>query len=250
MQKLIAYEIHKNARAPIRPARRERDWIEALDKKFAYRCLPLAFANQFGWEITSTHHVRASWDGSSYPDGVRVEDLSGDGPLYCKSHFGGGVLSFLMPFLFRTPSDWNLFIRGPTNTPKDGIVGLDAIVETDWAHAPFTMNWRFTRACTVEFVVGEPVCLIFPVQRGLLNSFEAEILPLESDPDLQQKYRGWSASRDRFITGLHEQNPTTVKEGWQKDYMLAAHEKKLHIPTFNDRSLESENSSKVTLADN
>jgi hypothetical protein len=242
MHKLIAYEIHKNTRAPIRPARRERGWIDTLDKKFAYRCLPLAVANQFGWEIMSTHHVRVSWDGSSHPDGVRVENLYGDGPLYCQSHFGAGVVSFLIPFLFRTPPDWNLFIRGPTNSPKDGIIGLDAVVETDWAHATFTMNWRFTRACTVEFVVGEPICLIFPVQRGLLDRFEAEILPLESEPDLQQKYRDWSASRDRFITGLNQSDPTIVKEGWQKDYMLAAHEKKLQIPIVKDQPVNADKS--------
>jgi hypothetical protein len=84
--------------------------------------------------------------------------------------------------------------------------------------------------------------LIFPVQRGLLDRFEAEILPLESEPDLQQKYRDWSASRDRFITGLNQSDPTIVKEGWQKDYMLAAHEKKLQIPIVKDQPVNADKS--------
>jgi len=39
---------------------------------------------------------------------VFVENLCGDGPLHCRSHFGEGVLTFQMPFLFKTPDGWNL----------------------------------------------------------------------------------------------------------------------------------------------
>src|SRR5437762_11070709 len=130
-------------------------------QKFPYRCLPLVVANQYGWEILSTHHVRASWDGTSKAKGLCVENLCGDGPLHCYSHFGEGVLTFQIPFLFKTPDGWNLMVRSPTNSPKDGIAALDGIIETDWAHSTFTMNWRFTRACTVEFAIGEPICLFF-----------------------------------------------------------------------------------------
>jgi len=71
--KLIAYQIYEEDSAPIRAAPRERKWMEDADKKFPYRCLPLVIANQYGWEILSTHHVRASWDGTSAPDALHVE---------------------------------------------------------------------------------------------------------------------------------------------------------------------------------
>jgi hypothetical protein len=232
MDTLIAYQVDANDHAPLRPARRERKWMDDTDQKFAYRCLPLVVANQFGWEILSTHHVRATWDGSSHPDGLRVENLSGDGPLHCRSHFGVGVLSFLVPFLFRTPPGWSLMVRGPTNSPKDGIAALDGIVETDWSHSTFTMNWRFTRACTVEFAIHEPICLFFPVQRGVLEQFAGEIRALASDPELDGKYRAWSASRDRFLDGLKAREPAFVEQGWQKDYMLGAKEKKPQFGVF------------------
>src|SRR6267378_4011084 len=77
--KVIAYQIHEDDTAPIRPARRERKWMEDADKKFPYRCLPLVVANQYGWEILSTHHIRAVWDGTPKPEGLYVENLYGDG---------------------------------------------------------------------------------------------------------------------------------------------------------------------------
>lgn len=207
--------------------------MEDADKKFAYRCLPLVVANQYGWEILSTHHFRAIWDGTSQADGLSVENLSGDGVLFASSHFGAGVLTFEIPFLFQTPEGWNLMVRGPTNNPKDGIVPLDGIVETDWTHSTFTMNWRFTRAGTVEFTLGEPICLFFPIQRGALEKFRGELRALESNKDLEKKYLEWSASRERFLAGLEKEKPHVVAQGWQKDYFQGAKgEKKLLAPPF------------------
>ena len=200
--------------------------MDEADGRFPYRCLPLVVANQYGWEVLSTHHLRATWDGTSKPDGVYVESLYGDGSVHCHSHFGEGVLTFQIPFLFKTPDGWNLMVRGPTNSPKDGIAALDGIVETDWSHATFTMNWRFTRAGTVEFARGEPICLFFPIQRGALEAFRAELRLLESEPEFEKKFREWSDSRDRFLWKLQKRKPETVAQGWQKEYLRAAKDKK------------------------
>src|SRR5439155_8535101 len=211
-RKLIAYQIHEADAAPVRAARRDRKWMDESGERFAYRCLPLVMANQFGWEILSTHHIRAKWDGTSHLEGLQVENLYGDGNLHSHSHFGGGVLSFIIPYLFRTPSGWNLMVRGPMNRPKDGIVALDGMIETDWAHSTFTMNWRFTRACSVEFHIGEPICLLFPIQRGILGTFQGEIRMLTEEPELQKKYEEWSASRGQFLTRLVDHEPEAVKQ--------------------------------------
>ena len=111
--KLIAYQINEDDFAPIRPARFERKWMDDAEGKFPYRCLPLVIANQYGWEILSTHHIRVRWDGTSAPEGLVIENLSGDGLLHAHSHFGQGVITFQIPFLFRTPAGWNLMVRGP-----------------------------------------------------------------------------------------------------------------------------------------
>jgi uncharacterized protein DUF6065 len=237
LHRLIAYQIYEDDSAPIRPAPRERGWMDRASRKFPYRCLPLVVANQYGWEILSTHHVRASWDGTSKAEGLHVENLCGDGPLHCYSHFGEGVLTFQIPFLFKTPDGWNLMVRGPTNSPKDGIAALDGIIETDWAHSTFTMNWRFTRACTVEFAVEEPICLFFPIQRGVLERFRGEIRMLEGNRELENKFREWSASRDRFLAGLEKGKPEVIAQGWQKDYLQTAKDKKpLAHPFANETS--------------
>jgi hypothetical protein len=234
-QKLIAYQIHEQDFAPIRPARRERKWMDDADQKAPYRCLPLVMANQYGWEVLSTHHFRATWNGTSKPDGIYIEDLCGDGVLHCGSHFGEGVLTFQIPFIFKTPEGWNLMVRGPMNNPKDGIVALDGIVETDWAHATFTMNWRFTRACTVEFALREPICHFFPIQRGALEQFRGEYRMLASESEFDRKFRNWSNSRNQFIQALNEGEPRALAQHWQKDYFRAAKDKKPLVQPFADQ---------------
>jgi Family of unknown function (DUF6065) len=238
---LIAYQLHEDDWAPIRPARRERGWMdEEPYGKYAYRCLPLVIANQYGWEILSTHHIRAHWDGTSGREGVVVENLRGDGLLHAKSHFGLGVVTFQIPFLFKTPEGWNLMVRGPMNRPKDGIVGLDGVVETDWSHATFTMNWRFTRACTVEFAIGEPICHLFPVKRGAVEGFRTELRMLEGESEINEKFKKWSAGRDWFLWALGKRKPQVVAEGWQKDYLHAAKDKKLLAREFVDERPSTE----------
>ena len=233
---LIAYQIHEDDFSPIRAARRERPWMEeSVWSKFAYRCLPLVIANQCGWEILSTHHIRVSWNGTSNREGLIIENLSGDGRLHAASHFGLGVLTFQIPYLFKTPDGWNLMVRGPMNRPKDGIVGLDGVVETDWSHATFTMNWRFTRACTVEFALGEPICHLFPVPRGAVEGFRTELRMLESEKELNENFKKWSESRDWFLWALGKQKPDVVAKGWQKDYLQAAKDKKLLAQEFADQ---------------
>lgn len=223
---IIAYQIYDGEAAPIRPARGTRKWMDDADEKFPYRCLPLVMANQYGWQILSTHHVRASWDGTSNREGLRIEDLYGDGNLHCQSDFGEGVLTFQIPFLFKTPEGWNLMVRGPTNSPKDGIIALDGIIETDWAHSTFTMNWRFTRACTVEFTLGEPICQFFPVARGALETFRGEIEMLKSEPELDAKFRRWSDSRQQFLSALRRRDPDALARRWQKEYFQTAKDKR------------------------
>ena len=225
-RELIAYQISRKETAPLVPAPCRRKWMDDVAVNFSYRCLPLTMANQYGWEILSTRRVRATWNGRSCPEGIRVKTLCGGGGIHCLSHFGAGVLTFTLPFVFRTPPGWNLMVRGPANSPKDGLIALDGIVETDWAHATFTMNWRFTRACTVEFAVGEPICQLFPIERDTIGTFKPQVRMLRSNRKLHRRYLAWAASRKEFIRRLKKNDRDAVKQGWQKHYMRAAIEKK------------------------
>lgn len=215
---LIAYPL--SGRTPrIRPARTTRDWIDALPDQFAYRCLPLHIANQFGWEVLSPCRVRARWDGGADLAAIAVEAEGADTHLAPASHFGHGILTFHVGALFRTDPGINLFVTGPLNDPKDGVAPLSGIVETDWSPYPFTMNWKFTTAgMDVTWEEDEPIALLFPVQRGQIEAMEPEFRELDSDPELASRYRGWASSRGQFNKDLADPDSTAARERWQKGY--------------------------------
>jgi hypothetical protein len=238
---LIAYELYPTAETPLEPAPITRDWMDAAHLRHPYRCLPLVIANQSGWVLRSTASFRAYWYG-----GPNKEDLElrFDGPPDNRivSHFGSGVITFSIPYLFRTPPGINLWVKGPSNWVKDGIQPLEGVVETDWLASTFTMNWKMTRICEwVEFKKGEPFCMLVPVPRGLAESLMPRRLPLATNPDLQAQYQKWEASRKGFLHGLSTQDPATLKQGWQKDYFqgrtpdgreVESHQTRLKIREF------------------
>jgi hypothetical protein len=135
------------------------------------------------------------------------------------SHFGAGVLTFSIPYLFRTPSGVNLWVKGPSNYFKDGAHPLEGIVETDWSPATFTMNWKLTRpGFRVRFKRGEPICMVVPVARGLAEALEPVQMPLSSNPELEREYKAWSQSRIQFITAFRALEPDALDRGWQGEY--------------------------------
>src|SRR6516162_5678937 len=111
----VAYEISENLGMPISPAPIERAWMNA--QVAAYRCLPMTIANQHGWVIHNARGATVSWNGDQGIDGVAIkfDDSPGAQHPMIWSTFGGGVVSFLIPYLFRTPPSVNLWVKGPTN---------------------------------------------------------------------------------------------------------------------------------------
>jgi hypothetical protein len=228
--------------APMRivPAAASRPWMESTRGQFAQRCLPLLMANQTGWFILNSHHVRATWDGGEGMANLELEYLSGGAPFPAASHFGHGILTWTIPYLFRTPPGYNLLARGPANSPVDGACALEGIVEADWAMATFTMNWQLTCAdVPVEFDVDQPICMIVPQRRGELEEFRPEVRDLETHADVQNGYQQWSKSRRQFLTRQRNE----VDSGWQKHYFqgtwpggsrTAEHQTKLKLAEFED----------------
>jgi len=216
---LTAYQIHpQDMPMELKALPMERDWMSEAQQRFPYRCLPLNIANQSGWMITCPTHLRAYWYGGPNPADVELQFLGPPMPQV-SAHFGAGTLTFSLPWLFRTPPDVNLWVKGPANWIKDGIQPLEGIVETDWPASTFTMNWKFTRPNEwVEFRDGDPICVIVPVPRGFLERFVPKIVPLAANPELQARYDEWQVSRSNFLAGLRTRDPEVVKRGWQKDY--------------------------------
>ena len=215
--KLIAHVIDGH-QVDIRPAPVERDWMEATDQRFAYRCLPLNIANAYGWEVLCNAGLIAMWTGGSGSDAILFEPEPG-AALPAVSHFGHGILTFHLPCLFRTEPGSELMVQGPINRPKDGIAALSGIIETDWSPYSFTMNWMFTRPdIPVRFEKGEPYRHIFPVNCGALENLEPELELLSADPELKRQHDVWTASRAYFNIDLKQPGSAAQSDKWQKLY--------------------------------
>ncbi|MBX3584539.1 MAG: hypothetical protein KF810_21900 [Rhizobiaceae bacterium] len=216
--KLICYVQGDDTGFEIRPAPQRRDWMDAAHQRAPYRCLPLVVANGHGWEILSPVGFTAIWNGSQATEGIVVmEDIGTKPPAH--SHFGEGILTFRLPFVFRTNPDTDLIVQGPINRPKDAIAPLTGVVESDWGPFSFTMNWKFTRAKTaIRFAKGEPFCHIFPVRRGALESIQPEMISISVDTELKTAYEEWEVARAKFNADLKVEGSEARMAKWQKHY--------------------------------
>lgn len=241
---LIAYRLDTAPLLPLAPAPWAREWMAATNERFAYRCLPLLIANQSGWFVLNSHTLAVTWDGGDCPEALCLEYQSGAPPYPASSHFGHGILTWHLPYLFRTPPGYNLLARGPANWPKDGAYALEGVVEADWAVATFTMNWKLTaRNQPVIFAEGEPICMLAPQRRGALEAFWPEVRDLADDPQLDAAYQRWTAGRRRFLADLRVPHSEAVQQKWQRHYFQGTapdgsaapiHQTKVQLREFAD----------------
>lgn len=215
---LICYVREDDGGFVIRPAAARREWMDTAHQRAPYRCLPLVIANRYGWEILCPVSFTAIWNGGPKVDGVVVLEDPGTTPP-AVSHFGEGILTFRMPFVFRTDPGTDLIVQGPINQPKDAIAPLTGVVEADWGPFHFTMNWKFTRPKTaIRFKKGEPFCHITLARRGAMEEVHPRILPISADSELEASHEEWTTSRRKFNDDLKVPGSQARKAGWQKHY--------------------------------
>jgi len=233
---IVAWETHAQTDMTIEPAPIARDWMSQSDRRFAYRCLPLVIANQAGWVIGCPADFSVRWNGGESDNSLRIRFAHGREDGRIVSHFGHGVLTFSIPFLFRTPPGINLWVKGPANLIKDGIQPLEGVVETDWTCATFTMNWKLTRANrTVRFNRGEHICMIVPVPRSLAQSLDPVQRPMKDDEEVSRKFGNWKRSREAFSAAVKNMDEEAVRQGWQREYMLGLDESGVVFPEHQTR---------------
>ncbi|OWK38645.1 DUF6065 family protein [Fimbriiglobus ruber] len=215
---LTAYKIYEHVTVGLKPAPIDRGWMDAAHQRHPYRCLPLNIANQNGWFLTSPTTFEVYWYGGVNPKDLEVRFIGHPDPII-SSHFGSAVLTFSIPYLFRTPEGVNLWVKGPSNWIKDGVQALEGVVETDWASSTFTMNWKVTRAFEwIRFEKDDPICMIVPIPRGFAELITPRLALLNTNPELNEQYKKWEEGRRGFLQGLRSLDPEVVKRGWQKDY--------------------------------
>jgi Family of unknown function (DUF6065) len=188
----------KSGYPQIVPASPDRDWMNITTRGWANRCLPLRIANEAGWFILNDSEFEVEWDGEL---GMNCLHFSFPQPPMGMIPFnmvGYGIVSWVPPYLFRTPDGINLWVRGPANTPKDGITALEGLVETDWLPYTFTINWKITRpGVKIRFDKGEPICFLTPVRRFEAERLQPILHNIASDPDLEAQYNQWHERRLR-----------------------------------------------------
>lgn len=213
---LIAYVVADANGWSILPAPLERDWMDQSPNRFAYRCLPLVIANQAGWIIPCPVGFRARSTGKAdYHNSVElVFDAQPDRwKGWISSHFGSGILTFSLPWLFRTPEPICLAARGLPNTWKHGAAPLEGIVETYWSPFTFTMNWKLTRVGEwVRFEKDEPICYLQPISTTAIEDLTPSIRPIASDEATKREFDLWNKARRELI-----QDPSRGAS-WQKNY--------------------------------
>lgn len=213
------------------PATVGREWMDKTPERFAYRCLPLTMANTLGWTIRTKFPFMVYWDGTDHLNGITVafpDSDSTDIPHLKKrigSHFGSGIITFNVPWHFRTSRGHNLLVTGPFNQYKHGISPLTGVVETDWLPFTFTMNWKFTEAMQmIRFDAGDVICQFFPYPRGYPEKFTALSDQLASNSGIFSEYKKWGNSRNEFNKRLKDPHDSGVTlKDWQKNYFRGEH---------------------------
>ena len=194
----------------------EREWMNA-GGRHAYRCLPLTIGNTYGWQLLLTADVSAFWNGGPSIQDVTVKCGR---PHQAVSNFANGILTFDVGYIFRTPPNYHLLVTGPSNTFKDGIAPMTALVETDWLPYGFTMNYRFTRPGRVDWCAGEPFVQICVIPGGIQQSVQPIIRRLEDDPQLVSDRAEWRKRRANMRERIAALDPKALRDPWDKDYFM------------------------------
>src|SRR5215212_519265 len=219
--RLTAYRLFEHDTfLKIVPAPADRFWMDFSTQGWANRCLPLRIANQAGWHVLNNTKFDVEWNGKADLDAVKITFPDGQPSRFMKSNFGYGILTWYLPYLFRTSPGYNLLVRGPANLPKDGVSPLEGLVETDWTDSFFAMSWKVTRVnAPITFVRDEPICLLVPMRRGELEVFWPRLQPIESDPEMARRYDAWRASRWQHIQQRTQLDPGEKYRSWQSHYI-------------------------------
>jgi hypothetical protein len=206
----------------LRPSPARRHWMD--QSTYAYQCLPLVIANQWGWQVLCPADVRVTWDGSPDRRGVSVEV----DPKYAaviKSQFGSGIVTFSPPWLFRTSPGWDLYAKGPGNRWKANAAPLEGVIETWWLDYTFTLNWKIIEPGTVWFAKGESLGQLVPVPHGTFRGASAVEVPIADEPEVAAALGRWKDERQK-----RADLPVSTHHLYRKAEEIEGHLVKVSVP--------------------
>ena len=227
-------------RLKIEQAPVDRQWMDDTFMGYAYRCLPMTYANRHGWCFRLTEDVQAIWSGGT--DAASTQILSGinqNGYRVVDNGTGNGIITFHLNAIPRTPKDWNIWILGAPNLVIPGTSPLGGIVESDWMFSSPTSNWKITEINKViTFKKGDPVFFFIPIHKTELEEFQIE--HSELDEDLIKHLEDFGSWREEteaagksvfgkmYLKGIRADG---TKPEWDHNHKTKL---KLHQPWTND----------------
>jgi hypothetical protein len=174
----------------VEQSRIKRDWMDATYNKHAYQCLPMTYANVYGWELQLQQDVVVEWDGSNTPPNIISGGMLGDQVIASGNIIG--MVSFRVGYAFRTEEPYSLFIGGSPNYFLDGAEALSAIIPSQWWPDTFEMNWMINKVNEpVVFPAGMPFMFFNIFDSTVLEKVKIETESLWDDAELvasRQKY--------------------------------------------------------------
>jgi hypothetical protein len=180
--------IEKEKRLPIEQSPVDREWMDQTNMGYAYRCLPMTYANRHGWCFRLTQDVEVIWSGETNAEGVTI--ICGqeqNGVRVVDNGTGNGIVTFHLNAVPRTSKDWNLWIMGAPNLVIPGASPLGGVVESDWMFSSPTSNWKITEPNKlITFKKGDPVFFFIPIHKTELEEFKIEHYDLYDDEDINK----------------------------------------------------------------
>ena len=192
----------------IRQSRIKREWMDNTYNKHAYQCLPMTYANVYGWELILPQDVVAQWDGgNTVPKILEGAEYKGRQIAY-----GGsiGMVSFSTGWAFGTEDGYETSIGGSPNYMVDGASPLSAIIPSSWWPDEFQMNWMINKIGEpVVFEAGMPFMFFNIFDSTVTNNVEFKVENLWDKPELmnsRQKYGDMKMKNN-------QENPWTWTKG-------------------------------------
>jgi len=192
----------------IRQSRIKREWMDNTYNKHAYQCLPMTYANVYGWELILPQDVVAQWDGgNTVPKILEGAEYKGRQIAY-----GGiiGMVSFSTGWAFGTEDGYETLIGGSPNYMVDGASPLSAIIPSSWWPDEFQMNWMINKIGEpVVFEAGMPFMFFNIFDSTVTNDVEFKVENLWDKPELmnsRQKYGDMKMKNN-------QENPWTWTKG-------------------------------------
>ena len=188
---------------PVVPLTAKRNWMNKSRDKFAYKCIPLNIANQYGYAVLCPEDFTIDWWGGTEEKDVDFQVTSKNDYFkdHLHSYFGGGTFTIHVDFIIRTPEGFSTYIRGVPNETKQGLKPLDAIVETDWLSYTFTYNFLLIEPGSYSFKKGEPLFVFFPIERNTVENFDLIESHIKNHKELLEDFTHYHNKRIDAITG-------------------------------------------------